>query len=302
MIKKIIVITTLLILNNLTANPKSIRIVHITDIHIESLRIFSKDSIDNFKKFKNKIKEIKPDIVIASGDLVEFGEGILGEENYKELNNLIRKSNDIFYIDDQMTVPIFFSPGNHEYHTLVKITTTELNNYKKFIGSNYINYKIEFSNTTFIFLETGYDFYFSIPLYNSILPEPESSGLEDSQISLLTKILELSNSKYTIIITHHPFYNTENGQLEGIFLFNRKQFNDILHRYKINIVLSGHTHKNKVYFLSQKLTTQLNPHTIITNSNGTLFIQTPSLGKDGYYRVIEIEDDKIIIFPPNKLR
>ncbi|MCX8096073.1 MAG: metallophosphoesterase, partial [Spirochaetes bacterium] len=175
-----------------------------------------------------------------------------------------------------------------EYETLFKTTSTEIPNYIRFVGKRFLNYYIDISNVRLIFIDTGYDYYFSFFAYNGILPEPEASGLTASQINFLKSALETSTNRFNIILTHHPFLNKDD---EGIFLFNRDEFYNLTKSNKVSLILSGHTHENRVFDSKMNLVRSFP----ITNINDIYHVQTGSIGKDGYFRMIEVFEWGIVI-------
>ena len=58
----------------------------------------------------------KPDFVVITGDLVHWG-GLdsTGAMNYEALIECFYKKNNMFYADPECKVPIYLTPGNHDY-------------------------------------------------------------------------------------------------------------------------------------------------------------------------------------------
>lgn len=270
-----------------------IRILHISDLHIDYFNIFSRNYLKNISSLKGILKNISPNLVILSGDIVEFGEGIFSCINYQIFTNIFKFIDNSFWFDYDKKIPIYTIPGNHEYHTFLKISYWDIPNYEKYIGKGFRNYFIDISNVRIVFIDTGYDYYFSPWNNNQILPEPEGTGINSYQIEFIEKSLSNCDKKIKILVTHHPFINLSSDIEEGIFLFNRKEFYNILKKYGVSLVISGHTHKNKVYSSDNKL---IKNFPIILDTNKTTYIQTGSIGKDGCFRIIDIYEDKIKVY------
>ncbi|MFN4245480.1 MAG: metallophosphoesterase family protein [Brevinematia bacterium] len=274
-----------------TKNKGFIRILHITDLHIDYFYLFSRDYYRNIFLLKSNIDLIRPDVVILSGDIFEFGEGIFSSLNYSIFTNIFHFSNGNFYFDNDREIPLYVIPGNHEYHSFFKLSYNDIPNYKRFFGSVLRNYFVDFDYVRIVFLDTGYDYYFSPWANNNILPEPESTGITYDQILFLEKSLSCSYEKLKIIVTHHPFLNYESGIEEGVFLFYRKEFYEILDKYNVNLVISGHTHNNKVYDINTNLVKSFPIYL-----DRIAFVQTGSIGKNGWYRVIDVFSNKIVVY------
>lgn len=88
--------------NLIPENFNGFKIVHISDIHYK----MTTDDKD-LQKIVNKINQLKPDILVFTGDLLD--ETISYEENdYKQLENILSK------IDVSMTK--YYIKGNHDYN------------------------------------------------------------------------------------------------------------------------------------------------------------------------------------------
>lgn len=270
----------------------SLRILHLTDLHIDSINLFSRNYVRNIEILRMNLNLLSPDVVVISGDIVEFGEGIMAKSNYKILNDLFYYSDGSFYFDREMKIPLYFVPGNHEYGTIFKFSFKDIPNYRSFIGSKFLNYYVDIKNVRLIFLDTGYDYSYSFHLHNLMIPSSEGVGLFKHQLEFLEDALKNSNNT-NIIITHHPFISPRNGVQEDVFVLGREEFKRIITSYDVSVILSGHTHKNRVFDNESNLITSF---PLIAKGVGPYHVQTGSIGKDGYYRIIEVRDQTVIIY------
>lgn len=60
----------------LSSRLEGVRILHLTDLHIDYFKLFSRNYLKNIQTIRSNIHLLKPDIVVLTGDIVEFGEGI----------------------------------------------------------------------------------------------------------------------------------------------------------------------------------------------------------------------------------
>ncbi len=283
------------------AREDEIVLLHITDLHIDFIGLMYPNSKAFVSKLGEIINKVHASLVIISGDIVEFGEGIFAEHNYLLLKSMFFKSNDVFYVDDKFKVPVYFIPGNHEYHTIFKITCNDIPNYRHFVGNEFYSFIHE--NTLFCMLNTGYDYYWKPFEYGSILPDPEGSGLGREQLKFLESTLSSGSNLVKVVVTHHPPINYERGIEDGIFLGN-KEFLELCYSYGVNLFISGHTHKDKIYILDDagiKLLKLSEPSNLYYHSLKGIFIQTPSFGWDGSYRVIKLGSNYVKIYPVEKI-
>lgn len=155
--------------NKLPDSYNGLRVVHFTDLHYNST--IDKDSFNNVI---SKINNLKPDIVIFTGDLVSE-EDLLTDE---DINDLIEALNKI-----NCTINKYVVRGNHDYH------------------HDYFN-KV-FDKTDFIFLDNNYDLIY----YNSLTPiliTGIGSGIKgDTNIDNAFNVENQSNF-FTISILHEP--------------------------------------------------------------------------------------------------
>lgn len=146
-----------------------LRLVHFTDLHYNST--IDKDSLNNIV---DKINNLKPDIVVFTGDLVSEEE-LLSDEDISDIIDALNK------ID--CTLNKYAVRGNHDYH------------------HDYFN-KV-FDKTDFIFLDNSYDLIY----YNSLTPiliTGIGSNIKcDVNIDSSFKV-DNQNSLFTISLVHEP--------------------------------------------------------------------------------------------------
>ena len=103
--------------------------VQITDTHVMNKQF---DKYEEYKQnFMRALEEInsfkiKPAFVTITGDLVEWGgSDTTGASNYKTLMSCIYQKDDQLFADSGLTIPIYTTPGNHDY-----MWENSLKNYK----------------------------------------------------------------------------------------------------------------------------------------------------------------------------
>ena len=155
--------------NNLPDSYNGLKIVHFTDLHYNST--VDKASLTSIVK---KINNLKPDIVVFTGDLVSESDYLTDED----ITDLISAFNDI-----ECTISKYVIRGNHDYH------------------HDYFN-KV-FDQTNFIFLDNSYDLIY----YKSndpILINGLGSKIKgDTNIDKAFEIKQQANY-FTITLIHEP--------------------------------------------------------------------------------------------------
>ncbi|MEM0493127.1 MAG: metallophosphoesterase [Candidatus Thermoplasmatota archaeon] len=276
--------------------PYNFSFVQLSDIHIgkQYNTIDEKDEV--IKKIRYINEYIKPDFIVLSGDMIDWSNKRTGYKAYLDLQNIIKNS----------TSPIYTIPGNHERYTnrllLMYMPYTNLTPYHIFINP-ISDYSFIYGGCNLIFLDSGYDynrFEVKKDIWNQT---PESSGLSNTQMHLLENVYRRNDTNINIIIMHNPavnehndtglraLYNTLISGNDECIAFNRDLFIDYCIRRNISMVLSGHTHCNRVLDQYGK---QVNYSHV-----SPLFIQTDSATlkrERSGGRIITIKDNSIISY------
>ena len=231
--------------------PVEYTFVQLTDIHIGKNYNFvnEKKEFESIIKYMNE--EIQPDFVVMSGDLVDWFNVRSNRNFFRELQDVIVTCNS----------PVFTTPGNHDRYEnrLLRLYAPFKNllYYHTFL-SPMCDYAFEYGNINFVLLDSGHDYSRWEIKRNIWNPTPEGSGLTNNQMYLLEK--ELGNNKmHQIIIMHHPAVNDiddyglfavpddlPSGN-ENCIAFNREEFIDYSLDNNVTLVLTGHTHENKIF-------------------------------------------------------
>ncbi|MCD6298222.1 MAG: metallophosphoesterase [Deltaproteobacteria bacterium] len=300
------------------------RFVHMTDVHIgaEGSGWNAKD------RFARALVEIacmdpRPDFVLISGDLVEYAPWSLsipqtgcwcrGLGHYRGYLDAL--ASFAFHCPEIKVYPL---PGNHDrYHKILREPwyvqpSWGLCPYREYVeptrpdnttlltplDSDYrdplINYSFKHKGFLFIGLDSGWDY---IPEGQIWPPKVDlhfkGTGLYADQMEALKDPTKVDSGVPKIIFMHHPAMDNDGRVIK----YNRDRFitycND--NDNKVQLILTGHTHEDHI-FNGNGEEYEVWPSSIF---GYPLFIQTPSVGKDGTdlygceipygYRVIEVE-------------
>lgn len=230
--------------------PTTYTFVQLTDTHIGK----SYNIVNEKKKLLQVItsinEQISPDFIVLTGDLVDWLHHRAPQAFFDSLTEVLLKCQ----------VPVFTLPGNHErYENRLLLLYAPFHNLTQYHRAlNPLNdYVFEFGDMNMIFLDSGYDYSrweIKPMLWN---PTPEASGLTNTQMYLLEN--EWGNTQmHQIILMHHPAVNEHDDR--GLFALhdtlpsgnddciamNRAAFIEYCKGNNVSLVLSGHTHVNKV--------------------------------------------------------
>lgn len=257
--------------------------VHITDVHHINNSDRWRIMVENISRFNPP-----PAFVILTGDIVDWGAGEQGADNFEDF--ITHGSYPNWYLDSGKNIPIYFSPGNHDYRERYKFGSGDmLKNYHKLIEPN-ANYYFNFGNTHVISLNSGHDILkpWWLPPYGGGLTDPQMEVLEDDLYR------DLSHNK--IIFMHHPAITSDNF---GTINQNRDNFIENCTTYDVEIVLTGHTHKNTICKYNENddswVYDSSNSGCWLTNLCPTLYVQTDSVVDRLAYRNITVDKNGMMV-------
>ena len=254
--------------------PEKLKISQITDIHLP-------EGANLFATYVYETNLIQPDIVIATGDIVEQ-ETIASAWLYlQRILNWLR-------------VPSYLLPGNHDH------SGARGANYKLYCGQ--LNYSVCIGNFLFIALDCA-----------------EIGFISSGQLQWAEKVLQRYPNKIKILSFHHPLFGSGQGgnitgswrEIEhlGNYLYSswREQLVEarellrLIEEYNVRLILSGHVHRDIIYLYN----------------NRHYFVTTCTLGgsyPQGFYpcsRLIEVDArgnirldayaEKRLFNPPNAI-
>jgi 3',5'-cyclic AMP phosphodiesterase CpdA len=257
--------------------------IHITDTHVMN-KVFDSNEVSK-KRLRSLLDHVcsfegKPAFIVITGDLTEWGGSrISGALNCHTFASCFYKKNTSFYADKNYSIPVFMTPGNHEY-----CYNRNLTNYHRFINST-DRYSIKYQDVSLFFINSGPNYYEE--RYNW-LENIDGDGLYDDDIEWLENHLEICNSSIKIVLMHHPAVNVRdtNGTMWDVLARNREAFVMLCEQYDVDVVLTGHTHQERIfdgnetfYFPDTSLNCSLYP---------TLFVQTDDCKQGIHYRNVSI--------------
>lgn len=216
--------------------------VQITDTHVMH-KLFDKG--ENQNKFQTVVNHVssfedKPAFVVITGDLVEWGSGVLGVLNFKAFLDCLYEKDDRLYLDSSYSIPVYTIPGNHDYRWFGSLI-----NYHRLVDKDHVKdndkFTIEYENLTLLFLDTGHDY---------ILRPKNWIHVQGSGLTYWLDILWLENelyncdSQHKIVLMHYPAINWDKYDT---FKRNKEIFIDLVEGYNVNLVLTGHSHAPRVF-------------------------------------------------------
>jgi Icc protein len=191
---------------------KPLTIVQITDTHLFADRDKKLLGIATWYSLENiltKVTEIKPDILLLTGDLADQGELLA----YQKLAQLLTP----------LQIPTYWLPGNHDQPELMT----------------------KILNSTYIFPDKSINLgEWQLILLDSLFPQAiyGEGKLTPYRLQWLQEELTKTNKPILIALHHHPLPTGINW-LDQISLQNNTEFIDLISSYsQVSLVIFGHIH------------------------------------------------------------
>jgi 3',5'-cyclic-AMP phosphodiesterase len=197
-------------------------IAQISDLHIGvrgSLAYGRFDTADALSHCVQRIRRLDPlpDVVLATGDLVESG----GSEEYRRLRELLAP----------LAMPVHLIPGNHDNRTALC---------REFCDHSYLP-------------PPGIRVYYAMDRHplrllalDTLVPGSDGGALDESQLDWLEAQLAAAPSRPTLIFMHHPPFRTGMNAMDEIALDaeSSERLGAIVARHvQIECVVCGHVHR-----------------------------------------------------------
>ena len=195
-------------------------IVQITDLHIyapEEQKNYPIDTAANLSKCIDKINNLvpRPDLVLATGDLVQSG----SKAQYDRLKEIL----------DLLEIPYFLIPGNHDNRTCLKAV---FDNHKYLqTDDEFCHYVIE-------------DYPLRLIALDSSEPGRVGGKMCQKRYAWLRDRLSFASNTPTLLFLHHPPFATGLPLFDDYGFSQVEQLQEIITRNpQIVKVISGHLHR-----------------------------------------------------------
>jgi len=195
-------------------------IAQITDMHIKPQGVLAYGRLDTAPYLRRAVAHLlalkpRPDVVLATGDLVDGG---LPEE-YRRLHDLLAP----------LSMPVYLIPGNHDNRDALAAAFTDHAYLPR--GGRFMHYVVEGHPVRLIALDT--------------LDPGRVGGLLCAQrLGWLAARLEEAPARPTLIFMHHPPFATGIAQMDAHGLANAGEFAGVVRRHsQIERIVAGHVHR-----------------------------------------------------------
>ena len=198
-------------------------IAHITDLHLRTEgELAFMDRIDTAERLARTVDYLnafrpRPDMVLATGDLVDFGK----PEEYRNLRRVL----------DRLEVPVYLIPGNHDDRDEMRAAYPD---HAYLPTAGFIHYVVEGHPVRLICLDT--------------LDRGKVTGLMCAErLAWLDARLNEAKDRPTMIFMHHPPYTTGMVQMDNYGCIGGDAMGEVIRRHsQVERIACGHLHRSTV--------------------------------------------------------
>jgi 3',5'-cyclic AMP phosphodiesterase CpdA len=195
-------------------------LAQISDLHIKAEGKLSYRVVDTAGMLARCVEHIRglkqrPALVVATGDLVDFGR----PEEYRTLRELL----------EPLDLPLYLLPGNHDDRAALRRAFPDhvyLRQWEPFV-----QYAID-------------DWPVRIVALDTVIPEQSGGELCCARLDWLDRTLRAAPDKPTVVVMHHPPFATWIGHMDKIGLADSAGLAAVIAQHpQVERVLCGHLHR-----------------------------------------------------------
>ncbi|WP_432240681.1 phosphodiesterase [Herbaspirillum robiniae] len=195
----------------------------ISDLHIKTDGKKSYRVVDTAESLRRCVAQVnalrqKPDAVVITGDLVDFGK----PSEYEFLRMLLAP----------LAMPYYLLPGNHDERNALRAAFPDHAYLQQ--GGERIEYVIEDHPIRIVALDT-------------VIPRSSSGALAAASLRWLDDVLAAQPERPTVIVMHHPPFTTGIGHMDDIGLAGEDvlALEAVVRKHpQVERVLCGHLHRS----------------------------------------------------------
>jgi len=199
-------------------------VAQLTDLHIKAGGKLSYRLVDTAGALHTAIDTLlaapqQPDIVIVTGDLVDFG----SEPEYRFLRDILQR----------LPMPVRLLPGNHDHRQSLRNVFDDHDYlFANGDGDAPVHYAIDAGPLRLV----GFD---------CTVPGKPGGRADDAGLAWLDAALSAKRARPTLVMLHHPPFYTGIGHMDVQGLENAAAFETVIARHpQVERVVCGHLHRH----------------------------------------------------------
>jgi Icc protein len=189
-------------------------LAQITDLHIRTPGLLAYGRVDTATCLVRCVERLnalvpRPDAVLVTGDLVDFGTA----EEYRHLATLL----------EPLTIPVYLMVGNHDDRAALREVFTAPYLHDDRTVGEFVQYAFDLGDMRIIALD-------------SQVPHASPGTLCDARLAWLEAQLDQARGRPVIVALHHPPFATGIGHMDDMAL-------DPVAASKLEALISSHVHR-----------------------------------------------------------
>ncbi|MGC3965454.1 MAG: phosphodiesterase [Rhodocyclaceae bacterium] len=195
-------------------------IAQITDSHVVRAGALISGMVDTGRMLVDCVRTLtglypQPDLLVLTGDLVDGG----APEEYARLRDLLRP----------LGMPMLAIPGNHDARDSMRVAFADQ---AWFADDAFLHYVVRRGPLRIVALDT-------------VVPGEGRGELCVRRLAWLENTLTAEPAVPTLVLMHHPPFETGIGFMDALGLTGREAFAEVVARHpQIRLILCGHLHRS----------------------------------------------------------
>ena len=205
-------------------------IAQLSDLHIKLPGRLAYKKVDTAAMLAEAVRRInalvpRPDLLLITGDLTDIG----SPEEYAWLRELLAP----------LTMPMFVVPGNHDEREAMRAAFSDGGYFPQ---QGFLNFAADYGDLRVLGLDT-------------LVPGQGGGEVCAQRLAWLDDTLRAAPDTPTLLLMHHPPFDTGIGHMDRIGLNGREAFADIVARHpQVLRILCGHLHRSIVTTVGGRMT------------------------------------------------
>src|SRR5206468_10710580 len=234
------------------------RLVHLSDLH------FGAHDEDLVESVEHKADELKPDLIVISGDFTQRARTEQFKEACQFLEQLREAGHEVLGV-----------PGNHDVplYDVLRRFLSPLTRYRRFIDETLCPF-VEIDGLAVLGINTARSFTF------------KDGRISEEQVEFIRETFSRTDPDATrVLVTHHPLFAVPVGEAVERAVGRNELALDAIEKSGVDLLLAGHAHHASVQSASD----------LVTRAGGALVIQagtttsTPSRAPSQSFNLIGSE-------------
>ena len=240
------------------------RLVHLSDLH------FGAHDEDLVEAVESKVDELKPDLVVISGDFTQRARGEQFKDACDFLERLRERGHEVLGV-----------PGNHDVplYDVLRRFLSPLNRYRRFIDETLCPF-VELPGVAVLGINTARSLTF------------KDGRVSRDQVEFIGDTFARTPSEAVrVLVTHHPLFAVLVGEQVERAVGRNELALDAIEEAGVDLLLAGHAHHASVDSANE----------LVTRAGGALVIQagtatsTRTREQNQSFNVIDIGDGQVTL-------